>query len=442
MGEPDRHEAELSYAFEVLLGPEAEALRRRGAVRYGAPGAGEPAGVDVVPSGFFDRACSDPESLPCPPMREIGGVPVLFGEPQVARLGNRLVVHADLIASAYFLLTRYEELARPGVRDAHGRFPGVESLPYRAGFIGRPVVDEYSALLRGWLREAGIYAPEPERRFSVTLTHDVDQPRLHRRPWRVGLQALAGRKPRRMAPGAFLQGLGLQRDPYDTFDWMIERDGRLGGEGRTPARVVYFFMANGPHALDRTYDLRGAHARRLVRKVLASGAEVGLHASYGAGLDPERIAGERKLVEEVAGVPVRSSRHHYLGLREPADARHLESAGIEHDYTLGYSDVVGFRLGVCRPVPLFDPTSRTRLGVTEHPLIVMECALDWESYMGLSEEEAFRECRRLAEQTRRHRGELVVLWHNTAFARETEGYHRDLYPRWLETLAGDGPVPG
>jgi hypothetical protein len=275
----------------------------------------------------------------------------------------------------------------------------------------------------------------------VALTHDVDQPCLHRRPWRAGLQALAGRRPRRTASGAFLQGLGLKRDPYDTFDWMIERDGRLCSAGRPPARVVYFFMANGPHALDRTYDLRGAHARRVVRTVLESGAEVGLHASYGAGLDPERIAGERKLLEEVAGVPVRSSRHHYLGLREAADARYLGPAGIEHDYTLGYTDVAGFRLGVCRPVPLFDPTSRTRLGVTEHPLIVMDCTLDWESNMGLSEEEAFRECRRLAEQTRRHQGELVLLWHNTAFARETEGYHRTLYESWIDALAAGGPIP-
>lgn len=435
--EPGGQDAAIGYAFEILLGPQAAELRRGGRLRYGASPEGSTSGVDLLPSGFFGRSFSDPQSLPTLPLGEIDGVPLLFGEPEVLRHGSRLVVHADLAASSYFLLTRYEELARPQVRDRHGRFLGVESLPHRAGFLGRPLVDEYGVLLRRWLREAGVPVSDPERRFSVVLTHDVDQPRLHRRPWRETLQALAGRRPRTTALATLLRAAGLRRDPYDTFPWMIEQDGRLSAAGGPPSRAIYFFMANGTHALDRTYDVRAGHLRRLIRRVHASGAEVGLHASYSAGIDPARIAEERALLEEVAGSPVRSSRHHYLGLREAPDARQLHAAGIEHDYTLGYPDVIGFRLGVCHPVPLFDPVAREPTGVTEHPLLVMDCALDWEENMGLSEERAMEQCRSVAEQTRRHQGELVLLWHNTAFAKGA-GYHRALYGRWIGELAPGG----
>ena len=77
------------------------------------------------------------------PLEEIEGVPLLFGSSKTEWQGDTWVVHADIIASAYFLLTRYEEIRKRNIRDIHGRFPGKESLPFKAGFIHRPIVDEY-----------------------------------------------------------------------------------------------------------------------------------------------------------------------------------------------------------------------------------------------------------------------------------------------------------
>lgn len=59
-----------------------------------------------------------------------------------------------------FLISRYEEMVRRGLRDEHGRFPGKESLPYRAGFLHRPIVDEYRMLLHRWLRQSRLRVPE------------------------------------------------------------------------------------------------------------------------------------------------------------------------------------------------------------------------------------------------------------------------------------------
>ena len=95
------------------------------------------------------------------PLRIWEETPLIYGDERSEIIDGKLVLNADIVASSYFLLSRYEEMVRPDVRDAHQRFPGKESLPYRAGFIDRPLVDEYGRILRQLLREQGVEVPEP-----------------------------------------------------------------------------------------------------------------------------------------------------------------------------------------------------------------------------------------------------------------------------------------
>ncbi len=185
----------IDYTLKILLG-EKDSGPLRKYISYSEPETQMDNSVRlcIVPSAFFGEHYGKPESLPTLPVETIDGVPILFGRPEIQRRGRSLIVYADIIASTYFLVTRYEELVRRNVRDEHGRFPGKESLPYRAGFIDRPIVDEYAALLRKWLREVGINVPEPKKRFSVMLTHDVDAIRKYRNPARTTISAALGRQ--------------------------------------------------------------------------------------------------------------------------------------------------------------------------------------------------------------------------------------------------------
>lgn len=138
--------------------------------------------IVIVPSGFFkNHTYGTTASLPELPLQEIEGTPLLFGTPKIEMVRDTLVIHADLIASTYFLITRYEEIIQRNLRDEHGRFPGKQSLPYRAGFLHRPIVDEYRLLLRKWLRQYGLNIPEiPKKPKHIYLTHDLDAPTLYR----------------------------------------------------------------------------------------------------------------------------------------------------------------------------------------------------------------------------------------------------------------------
>jgi hypothetical protein len=193
-------------------------------------------------------------------------------------------------------------------------------------------------------------------------------------------------------------------------------------------------MAGGKSQFDGMYNIQSKVAKNTIKLVYKSGAEIGLHTSYEAGMNPELIAEEKVTLEEVCGFTVHCNRNHYLMWREIGNGWALAKAGINRDSSLGYADVAGFRLGVCRPIPLFDPIKIQSFGIEEHPLVVMDCTLSNTNYMNLNEEDAFSYCKKLIDQTRKHQGEFVMLWHNTMFVPEQNNYHPKLYQKLLHEL--------
>ena len=427
----------VPYTLRLLLGEEFWLQHSIPKILYQKPktDASDDAVLYIVPCALFGDQYGTLASLPTLPLEEINSVPLLFGSPTVERKGNRLVVHADIIASTYFLVTRYEEVVRRGVRDEHGCFPGKESLPYRAGFIDRPIVEEYAALLRKWLQEVGVDIPKPKGKFSVLLTHDVDSICKYRRilqPLWTTAGVLLRQRSLWDILESFVVRLHLKRDPFYTFEEMIKLDTSVQERAYSiPTDVVYFFMAGGKSRFDGMYNIRSKAARDVIKMVCQSGATIGLHTSYEAGAHRELIAKEKVTLEQVCGFPIRRNRHHYLGWREIEDGWALEEAGIDWDATLGYSDVAGFRLGVCHPIQLFDPIKLQAFGIEEHPLTIMDKSLTISQHMGLNEEEAFEYSKRLLDQTKKYNGELVLLWHNDAFSNAPEDYRARLYSKLL-----------
>ncbi|MDR2120772.1 MAG: polysaccharide deacetylase family protein [Tannerella sp.] len=391
--------------------------------------------IAIIPSGFFDaHVYGTPASIPRLPLRQIEGVPILFGRPQIERAGDTLVVHADLVASAYFLLSRYEEIVRRRVRDVHGRFPGRESLPFKAGFISRPIVDEYGRLLAKWLRQSGAPVNEPPQVIRhVHLTHDVDEP-FSCRSWRnVARGIVEGKHIVSLLRSKFGKP---ENDVCYTFPGMLGKDASVREElGEDRCSIRFFLKAGGTTRQDRPrYNLHDRDMRQLLRLIAAHGATVGLHAGYGAGMNPALIAKEKRRLETALGREITSNRHHFLASREPEDMTALETAGITDDFTMGYADVAGFRLGTSRPVRWINASTRTLSRLILHPLTVMDSTLSESKYMGLAAGEAQEYCFRLTEETKKARGELVLLWHNTSVV-EGAGYHMDLYNRLLDKIA-------
>lgn len=426
----------LSYLTAFLLGEGNESLASR--ISYGDDGA---APLVIEPSGFFSEGVYLTEkSLPTPPLPELEGVPVLFGSPTLREEGGRLFLGADLFASAFFLLSRYEECVRREVRDQHGRFPGRESLPYRAGFLRRPVVEEYGALLRRLLRRTGAEVPEPAPGFRhVWLTHDVDQIwtwNNYYQALRTAVKRVLTRQPEKLRPVLSVWNY-RKHDPVYTFPWLKEQDGAvrtaLGTERCTP---VYFFMGCEKHPpYDRGYIPNSRRTGALIRELSGGGREIGYHVSYAAALDKTQVRPETARIQALTGRPLTLTRNHYLASREPEDFYALLDAGLTDDFTMGYADEVGFRLGTCRPVRWMDPVRRELTPLTLHPMTVMECTLDGLDYMNIQEEgTAFAVVEELLHAIHAHGGEAVLLWHSPSVDAHNGTYQRSLYQRTLELL--------
>jgi hypothetical protein len=437
---PPGYEAERRYAAATVLG---ELLGLEHTLV-----AGEPDGVEITLAGaeagerrLLLADClfrTPPErwatqaSLPRRPIGvldlEQAGVdarvvsprlPVLFGGELasgglVRVLPDRIELGLDVFGSAFFMLTRLEEIVAPA-SDEHGRFPAGASLAGREGFLDRPIVDEYAELL--WWALARLW-PGLERRrrsFRLLVSHDVDHPR-----WRGSggdrlLRAVAGDVVRRRDAGLALRRLGASggvgRDVYDTFDWIMDASERRG------LRSAFYLMAGAGGERDGGYSLEEPRMRALVRSLGARGHEIGLHGSYetfdDAGRLGEEVAALRLALEE-EGVRQQElgGRQHFLRWRAPLTWRLYEATGLAYDTTLTFADRAGFRSGACFDHTVFDVEERRPLRLRERPLVAMEGSLlDYEQLAPAPARE------RLVELKRRCRllgGDFTLLWHNSS----------------------------
>jgi hypothetical protein len=343
-------------------------------------------------------------------------------------------VEVDVFGSAFFMVTRYEELVVSD-RDGYGRFPASSSVAGRGGFLRSPIVDAYVELLWSALERVWPRLRRRSRRFGVLLTHDVDDPlaTLGRSPPLIMRQlaadlllrrdmGLAGRRVRSV-PAAWRGDHRL--DPYNTFDFLMDVS------ERNDNRSAFYFLANRDlDPLNGTYVLEHPWVRSLIGHIHRRGHEVGLHASFHSYRDPARTQQEfahLRAVAEAQGVRQEQwgGRQHYLRWANPVTWANWSGAGLTYDITLAYHDAVGFRTGTSHAYRVFDLSERRPLELRERPFQVMDGTLF--SYMSLSPDAAHAAVIELAAQCRRFGGSLGLLWHNSELP-------TDRQKRWYESL--------
>ena len=134
-------------------------------------------------------------------------------------------------------------------------------------------------------------------------------------------------------------------------------------------------------------------------------AEVGLHGSYSAADDAQRIADEKERLERLSG-PVQGQRYHYLRIDPHRNLGALEAAGFAYDSSLGFGDAVGFRAGIAHPFRPWDFERDAPHDLIEVPLAAMDVTLSAERYLNLSVERGRRAAQRAARLGRGARRRL------------------------------------
>jgi hypothetical protein len=324
--------------------------------------------------------------------------------------GKELRLRADILAAAFFMLSRYEEVDSPHL-DKHGRYQFSASVASRYGLIDLPI------------------EITPPHRFQFHFSHDVDYMFLSH-PFHKWLDVMArdlakGRLDffRQDFPSLFRH---YKEDAYyRDLRRLVEMSQDNGGHD-----VFYLLTSQEPFARDG-YSLKDRRVRAVLDFLKASDIQIGLHASYRSYDKPALYRVEKQRLEEAIGRACCGSRQHYLRIRTPYTWNQMKAAGLEYDESYCFSEHEGFRCGTCYPYTVFDVQQDRELDFTELPLIVMETSL--RVYRGLSAEQGFESIMKLARTCQKVNGTFTMLWHNTCLGREWQEWGRRL-PETVRTL--------
>ncbi|MGF1596285.1 MAG: polysaccharide deacetylase family protein [Acidimicrobiales bacterium] len=329
----------------------------------------------------------------------------------------------DLLGTVFAVVSGLAELAI-GERDVHGRVPMRSTLLARRGLTGRPVVDELVALLDAALVDLWPRLPRRRWEFVVRPTHDIDRLSRYGPSWSTAPLALASelrRKGPRRAVSATRQAvavrLGRARDPYDTFDSIMDASERAG-----VASSFFFISRYQPSDGTRVsrYDLADPELGAVLRSLDERGHTIGLHPGYRSFGDVAALRADVAALREAtvaADVTLDAvgGRHHYLRWDPASSPGAWQQAGLVHDSTVGYAEAPGFRAGTSRPYPLWDHHRRRATAVEERPLLWMDTSVV-AAPGGLSSEDVIRSALDLRSQCRRHGGSFTFLVHNDGYA--------------------------
>ena len=429
---PPAYEPERAYALEVVLGTildvpfvSREGRRRDVAITV----LGAPQGCLRMADVLFATPQADwltDAAMPRRPLEslDVGGddtLPLLYSSanPGPPLADDEAWLSADVFGSAFFMLTRYEELVC-AERDSHGRFPAHASIADQEGFLRRPIVHDYAELLWTELRKLWPRLRRPIRAPGLSISHDVDWPTMPPLPGPTVVRSVGGDLILRRDPQLAVSRLrwelarrrgDVRRDPHDTFDELMDVSEEAG------IRSAFYFMAGVTRpGVDGGYSLENPHISAVLRRIHDRGHEIGLHPSYESFRRPEVIASEfTTLRETCARLGIEQSvwggRQHFLRWQNPTTWQAWDDAGLDYDATLTFADRAGFRTGACIEHPVFNLRTRRQLRLRERPLIVMDGTLF--HYEGASHREAEVIIGRLRDQCRRVGGDFTLLWHNS-----------------------------
>ena len=428
--------------YEILL-KERFALclkvsRADGGLQIEMPG--QTSGKIVIPkeNRFFQATSSD---IPCTnwPVQRNLQAPIFstIPMPGMADAPTKLVftrnndVHIayDILGLCFWTLNRLEEINCKNL-DELGRFPVSASHAYQHGYLERPIVDEWLAILA-----QAIQLCWPDKRvkktcYELQVTHDVDRPfkYLFLSPSAV-LKQIAGDLLKRKSVSLglkrfklwFLVKLGLHHlDPYNTFNFIFDTSSTIG------IKSIFFFICGRTEPkFDADYDIKNPIIMGLITEISNRGHALGLHPSFNTYKSENLLKIEKSNLISVlqklklSNVPIRS-RMHYLRWDHPSTLENIRSCGIDEDFSLGYTNHAGFRCGTSHSFTPFNPISNEILSLKIQPLILMDAFVLSATDFSDDINDRIRKAADIANCIKKVGGKFSILWHNSELETEEQ----------------------
>lgn len=335
----------------------------------------------------------------------------------------------DCFAAAFFMASRYEEYL-PFEGDMHSRFPSANSFAVKNNFHRKPVVNYYAMHVKKILEEkfASILFSNSEFRF--TLTYDIDIAFKY-----AGRQLLhtAGGFVKNLLIGNFADAFerlqvirNKKPDPWDTFQLQTE------WKKIFHLHCVYFFLVAERRRFDRAVSVKQQVMQQLIQDVSRENS-IGIHPGYAGNSNARNLKTEIETLEKLSHKKIIRSRQHYLKLNFPETFNALIENEIAEDWSLGFSDNIGFRSGLATEHFWFNLKENKTTTLKLFPMHAMDAALFYN--MKKSSAEAQQMVFDLINEVKKVKGHFVFLSHNELIHPQSQwkGWHQS-FQKILETV--------
>lgn len=321
----------------------------------------------------------------------------------------------DLLAASFYLVSRYEEYL-PHQQDVYGRYAHTNSLAYQHNFLQAPLVNQWVAATIAILQQQQplIRISKPDFTFLPTYDIDIAYCYLHKPVIQnIGgfiKDLFTGRINKVLErAGVLLMGM---KDPFINYDFMDAMH-----EICNLHPVYFFLLAQKRKAYDKNISPKNKHMQQLIRwqhkKYIT-----GIHPSWQSNDSHAVLQQEILLLQSITEKPVTHSRQHYIKMNLPETYSQLLQAGIQHDYSMGYGSINGFRASIATPHYWFNLSANTATSLLIHPFCYMEANSFFEQHY--TAETAAKELQYYHDITKATGGTLVTIFHNHFLTEQKE----------------------
>lgn len=315
----------------------------------------------------------------------------------------------DLLAAIFLVLTNYSDyLIGAEYKDKHGRVPVKYNLLFQASLHQKLMVERWTVLFLTEIKEElNLFFTIVKQPFVFTPTFDIDIAYAYKEKERWRNILSKGKDYlfldfKRIKERTAVENEEL-KDPFDTFAFMSAL-ANYGIESK-----MFWLLGDYGHN-DKNVDFENPIQRTLI-KSMRSNLEVGIHPSYKSNNVLGQLKKEINRLTEILDEKIRISRQHYLMVELPKTYNWLIKEGIRHDYTLGFAQTHGFKVGTVRPHRWYNLLKDEITELVLHPFAYMDGSML--EYQNLSTNESKEQIKQLFDEVNHYGGEFSFIWHNS-----------------------------
>ena len=333
----------------------------------------------------------------------------------------------DILSSIFFIISRMEEYHTKDY-DEHHRFLSTNSILVKLNLEQNPIVDQWCFSLLSQLNAKFNVELTSPRKFHQYSTFDIDN-----------AYAFKGKSFSRSLGSFFKDLISFRfyklkqrlefllrktKDPYDNYDYILEflKTNQL--------KSIFFFLLGDYAKMDKNIDHNHPYILNLIRTIYKNHL-IGIHPSYKSFNNLETLKMEISRLDKITSKTI-ISRFHYLKFTLPKSYQILLKSGIKQDYSMGYSDRIGFRAGTCTPFYFYDLENECITDLKIFPFAYMDGVLN--DKLKFTPEYSSKLISKIKQEVKKVNGTLNAVWHNESLSNQDrwKGWRSVFETTWLD----------